>query len=86
MATKTISGFIYLDAYNNFEFFRSPGMDAHGYAKVMPHTITVELPEGLDRNAGIAAVLERKRAAALDEAAKAERELEQLRQVASKTN
>lgn len=83
MATATITGFIHATAYG-FEFFKSDDMGKYGYVLVAPHTITVEVPDVLDLNAGQLAALEHKRAAAMDEAAKAEKEMERLRGLSGK--
>lgn len=86
MATATIEGYLYASTNGlGYQFFCSDTMFAYGYVLVRPHTITVEVPDDIDLTAGRIAELERKRAAAMDAAAKAEKEMEQLRQVSSKT-
>lgn len=83
MATVSISGFIYATTAGSgaieYEFFRSDDMHLAGrWTLVGPHTITIELPAGFDPAGGRAAMLQRQRAAALDQAAALARELEQL--------
>lgn len=87
MATITINGFIHAshDAHRGTTFhFFATDMTSYGHVLIAPHTITVEVPDDFDPNAAIRSELERKRAAALDAAAQAERELERLTQVAGK--
>lgn len=82
MATITIDGFIHAshDHINDCAKFWFFGCDmtASGYALIKPHTIEAEVPDDFNLSAGLLASLQRKRAAALDEAARAEREIAQL--------
>jgi hypothetical protein len=86
MATITITGFIQAskdhDGTVRFMHATSEDMTRFGYAFVMPLDVTFELPEDFDFNTKQIAMLERKRAAALDEAAQAARELAQLGKLA----
>lgn len=49
MATATIKGFIHANlsnvGHNEFVFFTSEDMTSYGYAKVMPHSFDIEIPD-----------------------------------------
>jgi hypothetical protein len=85
MATITIEGFIQVqaspDGSPRFDFITVEDMARYGWTCIAPHTITAEVPDDADYLPKHIANLGRKRAAALDEAARVEREIAQLRAI-----
>lgn len=79
MATITIRGFIQVrieeDGKPHFHFMLSEDMRDYGFTCIGPHDIHAEVPDDADYVPKQRAALERARAAALDEAARAEREI-----------
>lgn len=86
MATITIRGFIHVQAdfggSPQFDFMKVDDMSQYGWTCIGPHEITVEVPDNSDFLPRHLENMQRIRAAALDEAARAEREIAQLSAVA----